>query len=145
MDRTEYMSLVSATFSYKGEQFVVQMDWFPWSDRHDTLEETFALAEYMFTEGNYSCDCNRSLFIGRHASADLPEMECGEEIELICLEVTLHGRVGVGNRSAEQMSKRYDNICPNCGCDMWRYYTDDTLERWRCPECGEGIAKEVKP
>lgn len=34
------------------------------------------LAEYMFMDGNYSCDCNRSDFIG------IEEMECGDTIKL---------------------------------------------------------------
>lgn len=38
-------------------------------------------AEYMFTEGNYSCDCNRSMFIG------IPELDCGEEIKMKNFEV----------------------------------------------------------
>ena len=33
--------------------------------------------EYLWTEGNYSCDCNRSAFLG------LPQMPCGETIELL--------------------------------------------------------------
>lgn len=51
-------------------------------------------ARYMYTEGNYDCDCNRSLFIERHCDASFNDwygiddaMACGEEIELIALEV----------------------------------------------------------
>ena len=44
-------------------------------------------ARYMYEEGNYDCDCNRSLFIGRHCDDSFPQMECGEEIELISLTV----------------------------------------------------------
>lgn len=38
-------------------------------------------AEYMFFDGNYSCDCNKSLFIGRTVEG-FPEMECGDEIKI---------------------------------------------------------------
>jgi hypothetical protein len=40
-----------------------------------------ASAHYMFTEGNYACDCNRSSFI-REKSSTFPEMDCGEQIDL---------------------------------------------------------------
>jgi hypothetical protein len=39
-------------------------------------------AEFMFFEGNYSCDCNLSLFIQRSCDPDFPELNCGEEIEI---------------------------------------------------------------
>jgi len=42
--------------------------------------------EFNWTEGNYSCDCNRSLFIKRQCDPDFPKMECGETIELVSLE-----------------------------------------------------------
>lgn len=41
-------------------------------------------AIYMFTEGNYSCDCNRSDFIRKKYGEDeIEELPCGEEIKLI--------------------------------------------------------------
>jgi hypothetical protein len=43
-------------------------------------------AEYMWTEGNWSCDCNRSGFIADHCDPNFLEMPCGDEIELIKLE-----------------------------------------------------------
>lgn len=39
--------------------------------------------EFSYTEGNMSCDCNRSRIIN-----ELPDMECGETIELITLNTT---------------------------------------------------------
>ena len=53
-----------------------------------TLEHDFGFeypahsAEYMFEDGNYSCDCNRSLFIGEKHE-EFPEMECGNLIEMV--------------------------------------------------------------
>lgn len=44
-------------------------------------------AWFMFHEGNYSCDCNLSLFLGR-AGHDVPEMDCGELITISDFKVT---------------------------------------------------------
>jgi hypothetical protein len=46
--------------------------------------------EFMWREGNYSCDCNKRLFLARECgigSEDDP-VECGDTIELVALEVT---------------------------------------------------------
>lgn len=32
---------------------------------------------YMYEEGNYGCDCNRSLFWHRQEGEDEPDIECG--------------------------------------------------------------------
>ncbi|HKL13128.1 MAG TPA: hypothetical protein VJ907_05930, partial [Halanaerobiales bacterium] len=39
---------------------------------------TLDTARYIWTEGNYSCDCNRAGFLGFDEDFD-----CGEDIELI--------------------------------------------------------------
>jgi len=39
-------------------------------------------AEFMFFEGNYSCDCNLSLFIQQDCDKNIPELNCGEEIKI---------------------------------------------------------------
>jgi hypothetical protein len=52
-------------------------------------------AEYMYTEGNYSCDCNRSIFVG------LPEMPCGNTIELVGLSFEDGTSVGFGEMTDE--------------------------------------------
>lgn len=44
-------------------------------------------ARYMFKEGNYACDCNRSLFIQQAGNPDFNEFGCGHEIELVGIEV----------------------------------------------------------
>jgi hypothetical protein len=38
-------------------------------------------AKYMFEEGNYDCDCNRSIFLG------LPSMGCGHSIKMKHLKI----------------------------------------------------------
>ena len=41
-------------------------------------------AIFYFTEGNFSCDCNRSLAIRWEYGDDaIPELGCGEDIELV--------------------------------------------------------------
>ena len=47
---------------------------------------SFETIRFMYEENNESCDCNRSLFIKRYCNESFPELECGEEIELISLE-----------------------------------------------------------
>ena len=44
-------------------------------------------ARYMYEEGNYACDCNRSLFIERHCNDEFQEMGCGDEIKLVSLKI----------------------------------------------------------
>lgn len=39
-------------------------------------------AEFMFFDGNYSCDCNKSLFIQRYCDESFSEMGCGDEIKI---------------------------------------------------------------
>jgi hypothetical protein len=38
---------------------------------------------FIWEDGNYSCDCNRSLFIQRCCDETFPDFKCGDEIELI--------------------------------------------------------------
>lgn len=45
-------------------------------------------AEFMFFDGNYGCDCNRSLFLGRaYPDARIEELECGDSIGVEDFEV----------------------------------------------------------
>lgn len=45
--------------------------------------DDFSSAEFMFTDGNFGCDCNRSIFIGEHCDENFEPMECGDKIKLI--------------------------------------------------------------
>lgn len=38
---------------------------------------------FIWEDGNYSCDCNRSLFIQRCCDKDFSDFPCGHEIKLI--------------------------------------------------------------
>jgi len=43
--------------------------------------------EFQYKENNYSCDCNRSLFIQRYCDENFPELNCGDKIKLIHFKV----------------------------------------------------------
>jgi hypothetical protein len=47
-------------------------------------DDLFAAMVYMFTDGNYGCDCNRALFLARAAQAHDAEDEhpCGHTLRL---------------------------------------------------------------
>lgn len=64
------------TLKYQGKEFVIHYDF------GYEFEEDRAI--FMFEEGNYSCDCNRSLFIQReYGETTIPQLPCGSEIELL--------------------------------------------------------------
>lgn len=49
-------------------------------------------AEYMFTGGNYGCDCNRSLLL-TDAGYEVTEMECGDAIKMADFRVSTEAPV----------------------------------------------------
>lgn len=63
------------TFEYQGEEFVIHQDfWYEFPEDG---------AVFQFVENNYSCDCNRSLFIRQeYGEYIIPELDCGDEIKL---------------------------------------------------------------
>lgn len=75
-EMTHKRTIFIGEFLYKGETFIIEYDF-----GYDYPKEN---ALFMFTDGNYSCDCNRSLFIQRQYGEDaIPELNCGYEIELV--------------------------------------------------------------
>lgn len=44
-------------------------------------------AKFMFEDGNYACDCNRSLMLSRKYRDVTPVEVCGYEIDMIDLEI----------------------------------------------------------
>jgi hypothetical protein len=46
------------------------------------VQETVSLKhiDYIWSEGNYSCDCNRGLEFARAAGEEDPDHECGDEL-----------------------------------------------------------------
>ena len=64
------------TFKYKDREFILHYDF-----GYEYPEES---AEFQFLENNYSCDCNRSLFIQWEYGKDaIPELDCGDKIKLL--------------------------------------------------------------
>ena len=41
---------------------------------------------YMYEDGNYSCDCNRSLFIRQQCDNNFIGLDCGDQIQLISIK-----------------------------------------------------------
>lgn len=50
----------------------------------NTPDENWRLTEYMWMEGNYSCDCNKSLF-AMQQGFPISELPCGDTVKLISL------------------------------------------------------------
>ena len=70
--KTRYKTIVTMVFVFNGE-FKYRYDFgfcYPES-----------AAKYMFFEGNYSCDCNRSGFL-KEIHPNFPELECGDRIKI---------------------------------------------------------------
>lgn len=67
-----------ATFKHRERTFEVEICYGFGEHEH---------AEHMFRDGNYACDCNRSLFIQRQCDKDFDELDCGHDIELIDFRV----------------------------------------------------------
>lgn len=66
-------------FKYKGKDYFISYDFgegYPYSS-----------AKFMYEEGNYACDCNRSIIIRRDGYPDFPDLDCGEEIEMVELRI----------------------------------------------------------
>ena len=71
---THKRTIFVGEFSYDGKQYTIHYDFgyeFP-EDR----------ALFMFTDGNYSCDCNLSSFIRDEYGDVIPELGCGWEIKM---------------------------------------------------------------
>lgn len=79
MRNTPQRTVATVSLLYKGHTYVFESDF-----GHDYPAES---AHYMFKEGNYACDCNRSLFIQRAGNPDFNELGCGHKIELVGFEV----------------------------------------------------------
>ena len=72
---THKRTVFVGVFVYKGEEFILHDDF-----GYEYPEDS---AIFMYTTGNYGCDCNRSLFIrNQHGEDAMPELPCGCEIEL---------------------------------------------------------------
>lgn len=71
---THKRTIYIGTFEYKGKEFTVHYDF-----GYEYPEDK---AIFIFNSDNYSCDCNRSLFIRREYGDVIPELNCGYNIKL---------------------------------------------------------------
>lgn len=67
-------TIACMTFKYNGNEYYYEENF--------GKEYTEDSARFMFFDGNYSCDCNKSLFIQRECDESFPEMGCGDEIQI---------------------------------------------------------------
>lgn len=73
---THKRTIFVGNFRYQGKDFTIHYDF-----GYEYAEDD---ALYAFEYGNYSCDCNRSLFIQNEYGEEAIELlNCGYEIELI--------------------------------------------------------------
>jgi hypothetical protein len=77
---------------------------------------------FMYEDGNFACDCNRSLFIQRECAPDFPFLECGDAIALLGLEIQLEdfngagkpaGRSSVGAKAPDPQGWPTQVACPS--------------------------------
>lgn len=74
-----YKTIASVSLEYKGKNYEIEKDFgfhYPISSAH-----------FMFNDGNYGCDCNLSGFIIDAYNNEIPELDCGNEIKIIKLDV----------------------------------------------------------
>lgn len=79
-DFARYSTVAKLKFGYNNAVYYLDFDFGP--------AYPFSGAIFMFTEGNYSCDCNRSLFLKKKYPEAFPnELPCGNKIELLRISV----------------------------------------------------------
>lgn len=72
---THKRTIFVGTFKYKEKEFIIHYDL--------GYEYPADSAEFYFTDGNFGCDCNRSLAIRWEYGEDaIPFLDCGDEIEM---------------------------------------------------------------
>lgn len=74
---------IKVVYRYRGKKYVTFQDYYIFEQTPDSLNDDW---EYIYREGNYSCDCNRSLFIQRQCDPAFPDLQCGDKIKMISLE-----------------------------------------------------------
>ena len=78
-EMTHKRTIAKLEMEYKGNFYNLEED-FGYEYPADSVR-------YMFFDGNYSCDCNKSLFIQRQCDENFPELDCGDEIEITKLDI----------------------------------------------------------
>lgn len=89
-------------------------------------------SEYLWTEGNYACDCNRALFFAAAALDDEPERSCGETAYSVPFAILENGEI---------MDVDGGGICPACTPSEEIEWSDLQSDRAElCKECQEKIS-----
>lgn len=78
-DQSEHKFII--TLQYRNKRYSYWDKFKAWDEGRSAPH----VAEYMYDEGNYGCDCNRSSFIGNYCDTRFPEMRCGNKIKLISI------------------------------------------------------------
>ena len=73
----------TATLEYEERQYTVVILFPPCGG----IEYPKHAADFMWTEGNYDCDCNKSMFIQEQCDPNFQELDCGDSIRLVNLEM----------------------------------------------------------
>ena len=68
---------IKVIYQYDGKTYITHQDYYVWKQGD---------WRFIFEEGNYSCDCNKSLFIQRQCDPLFPDMKCGDKIKMTWLE-----------------------------------------------------------
>lgn len=72
---THKRTIFVGTFKYKEKEYILHYDL-----GYEYPEDS---AIFYFTEGNFGCDCNRSLAIRWEYGKDaIPELDCGHEVKM---------------------------------------------------------------
>lgn len=72
---------VNIILSFEGREYNLVENW----GENYGWDSAFEGIRYMFEEGNYSCDCNRSILIRRQVDSKFKEMDCGKLIKLVAI------------------------------------------------------------
>ena len=71
-------------FEYNGKQYTLIEDYNFQFD--DGRVYDFDNLMFQWKENNFSCDCNRSMFIQQQCDPNFEKMDCGEKIKLISIK-----------------------------------------------------------
>jgi len=74
-----YRTVAGIKLKYRGKEY-----WFEFDFGYGYPEDS---ARFMFLEGNYSCDCNKSLFIQRYVKQKFRKLPCGDKIKIIGFKI----------------------------------------------------------
>jgi len=76
MDTDQRIRALVVTLRYQGRDFTVR-------DEFLTLHMELRGALHLWEDGNWSCDCNRSMMIREQCDPTFPELPCGDTIEIV--------------------------------------------------------------